>query len=150
MVSSTLIRANRLLLASTRVQGSPVGAGSFYHFIDRDLIGVPFRPVPVILFRDFPFLVSEFLAALEPSFLFILGDVEPELAEHIIVLHQLFLLEVIDLAVGPFPLAFGGKSLDPFHEDAPRTRTGRKSSPVPQWECAARIATDNDGSPPHR
>ena len=57
-------------------------------------------------------------AVLEPSPLFVLADLQPELDEDHALVHEAP-LEVDDLVVGPHPLFVGGEPLDPLDEQAP-------------------------------
>ena len=92
-----------------------VGAG--HGVFHGDAVVVPFFAVAPVFVGEFVPLVGGLGAVFEALELFLGTDVQPELAHHRTVIHQLR-LEVVDLVECTLPLVAPAKRFDPLHEDA--------------------------------
>ena len=110
------------------------------HVLHGGLVGVPLASVPPVVGRDLVAFEWHFLPLLEALQLLLRADVEPELADDDLGLHEL-LLEVVDLRVGALPLDVGGEALDALDkhtavvgavEDGDASGTGQMPPETPQ------------------
>src|SRR2546423_7639730 len=91
--------------------------GMQQHVFDRLRVFIPLGAVAPVLFRQFVGTIGIDLARLEAAELLLLGDLQPELADHgaegILVL-----LELVDLAISAAPLALMAEVLHALDQDA--------------------------------
>lgn len=92
------------------------GAGLLDHLIDRCLIRIPFVTVAPVLVCDLPLFFRILHPVVEPPFLLILIDMEPELQHHSPRMHQMG-FHIVDLLIRPVPFLLRAEALDPLHHD---------------------------------